>query len=542
MDDRTSRESDTDEYLLTRQQVIKAALMGVTGAAIPGVLAACGTGGHDKGTTRVAPEGTPAAGQDAVGEAKTGGMITIAMSDGGPQETLNPYRPDLYISGQRSQLIYEPLFYRDPASRVVPRLALGAEPGKNGRTWKVTLRDDVTFHDGKPFSADDVLYTFRQALDPKTKAAQAAAIDLIDERRTRKDGDHAVIFHLKEPVGDFAGYLGNASVRLPTVRAGTTDWSTANGTGAYKLKSFDPGQRTELVRYDGYWGHAYIGELALVTIADPVQRVNALVAGTVDAAYDVNFAQADVLRNDKRVQLLSSTSNASWVGVALQIDVPPFNNPDVLTALKLSVDRDQTIRNALRGFGTMGDDIPGKGFPSYNDTLTQRHYDPEQAKALLKRAGHENLTFTLATSDVSAGMLESATAWKQQARKAGVTINLDKSPGDSYWTDKWLKVPACQVTWNGPFEAVASLVLNSHAKWNETHWRRREWDADFTTARAETDSAKRNEALKQLQEPLWEDGGYILWGFRADINAIASRIHGAVPTGGYFDPRPWWVA
>jgi peptide/nickel transport system substrate-binding protein len=472
---------------------------------------------------------------------KKGGSATLAMNDGGPSETLNPFQLPLFMEAVRAQITHDSLFGPVLTNAYEPKLALSAEPARGALAWKVTLRPDVTFHNGKPLTPEDVIYTYQYALNPKNKAQVRTNLDALDPHGISKDGKNAVLFRLKRPIGDFRTYVAGGFAWI--VPAGTTKFDTIVGTGPFKLESWSPGQRTVLTRNDNYWGHVYLDQLTMVPIPDPGQRINALLTGTADAIMFVDTAQAKAQRNNTKIKLVTATLGAVFAPPYVQMDVKPFDDNRVRTALKLSVDRNQMLDNVLLGFGSLGNDVAGKGFPSYNTSLPQHHYDPEKAKSLLKAAGQENLSFTLYTSSAITGLLESATAWKAQAKKAGITINLVKLPADSYWSnDKYLKVPVYQTNWGGSFESWAPQALFRGASYNETHWNDPKWENDFRKAQSITDDKKRNAAYRALEVPVWANGGYVIWGFQANITAVSSKIQGAKPTPSFnVRPQDWWI-
>jgi peptide/nickel transport system substrate-binding protein len=184
----------------------------------------------------------------------------------------------------------------------------------------------------------------------------------------------------------------------------------------------------------------------------------------------------------------------------------------------------------LLGYGSVGNDLFGKGQPSYNADIPQREHDPEQAAALLKQAGVGRLRLTLPTSSASPGMFDSAAAFKQQASAAGIDITLQKLPSESYFTnDKYLSTPLYQTNWGQGFESQAQDGLLKSAPFNETHWHDPSWDAAFKKAQGIVDADRRIAAYKALQEPLWERGGYIVWGVFDTLDAASSKVHGIVP-------------
>jgi len=497
------------------------------------------------GTSLAACGGTAATSQKTTSaRPSVGGAIRIGMNDGGSGDTLNPFEQPLYTQVIRSTLTQEHLFEIDIHNNPIPALALSAEPNKDATAWKVNLRPDVVFSNGKRLTADDVLYSYTYGANPKL-SDRSGGLSAIDIKASRKLSDTEVLFVLSTPVGGFTSYLASGSGNSTPwiVPAGTSTWNTIIGTGPYKLTTFVEGQESVMIRRPDYWGSSYLDKVTLVPITDPSSRMDSLLSGEVQAIYFVEPENAKEQARNPALTLLPTYAGADFVPFYVQIDTPPFNDNDVRTALKLSVNRPELITDGLLGFGSVGNDVAGKGFPTYNAALPQHHYDPEQAKFLLKKAGHEDLTFTLYTSAEAPGMLESATVWKAQAASAGISINLVQLPSSSYFSNnKYLKVPVYQSSWGGSFENWAPLALFKGATYNETHWDNPAWQAKFTQALGVIDEKQREDAFKELEVPVWQDGGYILWGYYAAINAVSSKVHGAVPTSGFnMHPQDWWL-
>jgi peptide/nickel transport system substrate-binding protein len=513
----------------TRRELVKAS------AAAGFALSISGLGAARAAAAPYAATATP----------KTGGKITFAMSDGGPGDTLNPFTSSSNNEFATALFLYDSLFQRDGHNVPIPSLALDVAPVRNNaRIWRLKLRRGVTFHDGRPLTADDVLWSFRYAFDPKNKAVQRASLNAIEPSGVTKSSAYEVLFRLKRPIGDFKGYLA-AAPSLYIIPNGTTSLgTTAIGTGPFKLKSFAPGQQTELLRNTSYWDHVYLDQVTIVPIPDSNQRMSALVAGQVDAVFLVDFVQAKLHQRDSAVKLIAQ-QNASIVPIYVQMDAPEFRDKRVRLALKLSVDRPKLVQSAQNGFGTIGNDVYGAGYPSYNTHLAQHHYDPAKAKSLLKAAGKSGLKVTLFTSTAAPGMQESATVWKQQASPAGIDVNLVRVPAGSYFTnDKYLKVPSYQSQWLGySFENWAPQALFKDSPFNETHWADPKWEAAFKRAQSIVDDTRRNAAYQALQVPIWAEGGYIIWGYQPTIHAVSARVQGARPWSNLnIHPQDWWVA
>ena len=502
----------------------------------PALLAACDSSSDEDDADNSAP--------------RRGGVLRVGLHDGGSGDTLDPWNVPIYSAAARAKQVYERLFDFDSDGAPVPRLAESAEPNSDGTVWTVKLRPGVTFHNGKTMSADDVLYSFRYAGDPANKAAGLSRLDGFDLAASRKKSDLELEFRMKRPLGDLPTLVADSQLWI--VPTDATDFDTKpGGTGPFTFVDWEPGVRATFKRNPDYWqnGKPYVNEVEITFIPDPQARLNALLGGQVDQISNLDFIQAQAQESNSEIKLIRNPQPQT-TPIAMMIDSAQFRDPRVREALKLAVDREAIVKNASLGFGSLGNDLFGKGLPTYNDDLPQRSYDPEKAASLLKAAGQTDFTMTLPTSNVSAGMLESGTAYKEHAKAAGITVNLQRLEAGSYFTNnKYLKAPLYQTGWGQSFESQAVDGLLKNSPYNETHWSSPEWTADFRRAQAIVDRDKRNAAYKALQEPLWEEGGYIIFAFYDTIDATARRVQGVVPMAasgyanlGAFDFKDHWLA
>jgi peptide/nickel transport system substrate-binding protein len=493
---------------LTRRELVELGAAGAAGVALSGVFA---------DAALAAPQAP-----------RMGGTLTVAFQDGGGAENLNPMQQPLYINVGRSYQIYERLFDPLPNLAMGPRLALSATANKDATRWQVKLRKGVKWHDGKPFTADDVLYSIRYMLDPKTKSEGIAQSEPIDIKASRKVSPTEIVFHLKRPIGDFKRLLGQKTGMI--IQNGTKSFAKPIGTGPYTLLEWKPGVRTRFGKFEDYWGKSYLDELVFLTIADPAARLDALLSGQAQAIIFIDFAQAAAQKNNKKVKLLVAKAPQT-VPITMRMDLDPFKDTRTRTAFKLAADRPKMVSAVFGDYGQIMNDLFGKGYPSYNSSLPQRTYDPDRAKALLKAAGQEGIKVTLYTSSAAPGMLESATAYKELAKAAGITIDLVKLPSDSYFSnDKYLKVPMYQSSWGAAFESVAQDGFFTNSPYNETAWKNPGWEKSFRKAQGIADDAKRNAAYKALQVPLYKEDGYLIWGASSIVDALSSNVNGLKPS------------
>ena len=198
--------------------------------------------------------------------------------------------------------------------------------------------------------------------------------------------------------------------------------------------------------------------------------------------------------------------------------------------MRLICDRQQMIDQALSGYGTLGNDLYAPFDPAFAKDLPQREQDIDQAKSLLKSAGKEGLQVQLFTGD-DIGSVAPATAslFVEQAKKAGVDVKVVKK--NPFYGDDYLSYPFAQDFWNTrnylPQAAVCALKGGTY---NETHFDNAKFAGLIASAQQETDEAKRTSLLQDAQEIEYNEGGYIIWGFRRQIDGYSSKVSGIKPS------------
>jgi peptide/nickel transport system substrate-binding protein len=534
MDNRQPVHEQSDPRI-TRRRFLEGSLAAGASLTLPGVLAACG-GGDGEGIATGTSEGKP----------KRGGRLRVAFIGGGDSENLDPGLGFSEHDDARVTNIFDTLTVLKDDSTVENHLAESIEPNADATRWQIRLRSGVTFHDGKPLTSDDVLYTFRRILDPKEGQGGATILEPLDLKNSKRVDDLTIDLALKRPLAE-APFLFNRD-DIAIVQDGAKDFSKAVGTGPFKLLSFTPGEGSLLERNENYWveGKPYVAELQTLAIPDNGARLSALMGGQVDAIEKIEFAQAKANANNPALKIIRSDS--TWaIPVTMRADSEPFKDVRVREAFKLAIDRPATVERALIGFGSLGNDVFGKGTQYYNDQLPQREYDPEQARALLREAGKEGVQVTLYSSTLGPGMLESATIYAEQAKQAGINIRVEKLANDTYYVDKYLKEPMYQSQWvGGFFEVIAAQCCVGGAPYNETAWRKPAWDAKLLKAQGTLDPDERKALYFELQEEFWRESGYLIWGYYDLVDAVAPKVNGVVARRTYslgaFDFKSYWLA
>jgi peptide/nickel transport system substrate-binding protein len=212
------------------------------------------------------------------------------------------------------------------------------------------------------------------------------------------------------------------------------------------------------------------------------------------------------------------------------VDVKPFSDNRVRKALRLIVDRQQIIDQVLSGYGRVGNDLYAPFDPDYAKQLPQRHQDIGQAKFLLKQAGYEGLQVQLFTGDdIGSTATASAALFVQQAKKAGVGVSVVKK--NPFYGADYLSYPFAQDFWNTrnyiPQAAVCALKGGTY---NETHFNNPKFAGLIAAAQAEIDPNKRRTLLQDAQKIEYDEGGYIIWGFRRQVDGYSATVQGLKPS------------
>ncbi|MBS1843034.1 MAG: ABC transporter substrate-binding protein [Actinobacteria bacterium] len=521
---------------LSRRKLLQAGAAGAAAIAAADLLAACGggsTSSSGSATGSAVTIGEPTAGG---GKPVRGGTYNVGMISGGTAETLNPAFIISYPDFFRGYQLYDLLFELDENAKIKGGLATSAEPNKDSTEWVLKLRDGVTWHDGQPFNADDVVYNFKLWSSPENFGHYSIA-GLVDFKGVKKSGPLEVTVPLTQPVGDFASLFASFTNFVSQDGATASSFKTNPvGTGPYKYVSFDPGKQSVFEWNTSYWeeGKPYVEKMIVdSSFTDESSRLNALLAGKINVLPLMPFNEARGQAENGSVKVLSSPGLGTYQ-IAMAVDMAPFDDAKVRQAMSLLCDRQAMIDGALSGLGEVGNNLFG-GFPEthvpYYATDLKAEYDPEKAKALLKSAGKEGLSFDMPIAEAGPGYVESATLFAQQAKAAGVNVNLQNIPTGEYFLVKpggYLSRPI-QVSASIPYASLTAwyrAYLTSGSPTGETHWGSPAHDKEINRAIAATDPAKAAEAWHSVQETQLNEGGELIFAYPNWVDCVASNISG----------------
>lgn len=389
-------------------------------AAVVTVLALTGCtsgGGDDAGSAE--PAGDPVA----------GGTLTWGVSAEPSAGGVDPMVAATAPAEVVYAIAYDTLLTRDKDGNIEPALATEWEQ-TDELTWVFQLRDDVTFADGTPFDAGDVVYSFETRLDGGTNATYLSLLENVEAT-----GDYEVTFTFTEPDGTF---LDAVSARQTFLIVGEEAYGNATeeerqtlsaGTGAYQVTEWEQGVSITMTKNENYWGEEpYLDSIVFELYTDENTLLAAVQQGSVQAAAFVDGSLAQ--QAEAAGFTLGEAAFRRNLAVYVNAETGPLADVNVRRAISLALDRQQIIDTAMLGNAGISF-VPPAGDPGAPDpaTLPYHERDVDEAKRLLEEAGQPNPEITLSyMGDVAAAHHPVYEMMQQQLAEAGITLNLEATP------------------------------------------------------------------------------------------------------------------
>ena len=429
-------------------------------------------------------------------------------------------------------MIYSGLTRLNKQMTPEPELAESWTGENEARRFTFRLRRNVQWHDGTPFTAEDVVATFRAILEPRTGSPARPVVNMI--REISAPDPLTVVFDLSIPFADFPVAVAHANARIVSAAAlgrPLAELDTrANGTGPFRLESFDGARMLRLVRNPHYYkpGKPYLDAVELHLFPDLAAEVANFLSGAMDVMLEVQ--QADFRRiaaapnvNAQRVP------SGRYLNVVMRQDQPPFNEARVRHALAMAIDRQALVDLVLDGLGIVAGDNPIS--PGYRFFVEHKPppYNPQEARRLLGEAGYpRGIRITLVCSNRPPIRTQVGVAMKAMAAPAGFDIDVQTIPQDTYLANVWRKGNFYIGYWGmQPTEDAAfTLLLTSDAAFEDTAWKNAEFDQIIAQARGTLDDSERGRLYARAQELVVRDRPYIIPFFQDVLTASRSHVRG----------------
>ena len=451
-----------------------------------------------------------------------------------------PYMPDPATDGVGTGLvglsIAESLVWVGNDLVVRPLLLESWEVSEDARDWTLRVRQGVTFNNGKPFSADDVIWNFKHWLDPDVGSSMATRLDFLSPLGIEKVDEFTIRLRLDRPNAN----LLYALYDYPSMIAPEGGWddfysgnpADAIGTGPFLMESFVPDERMVLVRNPDYWQMGadgktlpYLDKVIVTAGWDDAARLAALLGDEADMLSPRQGVVAELQRYPGRIDV--QTYITGWVTpIIMRTDMPPFDDVRVRRALKMVQDRDK-IRALVMPQGPVGyDHMISSSDPAYCPaTDLDRSQDVEGARALLAEAGYPDgldLELHLPDGDFRTSF---AQVYQEMAAEAGIRIEINILPSPAFW-DQWMSWPFFVSGMSGRVPATANLnlALRCGSDWNSSHYCNEEFDALLNEVDATLDLEKRKELYCQIQTLIQDESGHIVPYWAVTFGASQSKV------------------
>jgi peptide/nickel transport system substrate-binding protein len=460
-----------------------------------------------------------------------GGTFKMGVQGGESTNSQDPatWASDVPIAG--GYCWGEPLANVEPDGSLAGRVAESWEGSADAKTWRFKVRQGITFSNGQAVTSNDVLRTMERHSNEDSKSGALGIVQGIESMRT--DGDD--VFEVTMAVGNAdLPYLLSDYHLIVQPDGGFDAPAAAIGTGAYTLESDEPGVRMTFKRRADYWGGdqstvAHYDNVEVIVLNDATARTAALQSGQVDAINRVEPKIAKLLGRAPSINVQTTAGRGHYVFI-MHIDTAPFDNNELRLALKHALNREEMVEKILQGYGSIGNDMPiNSAYPLFDDTIPQREFDLAKAAEHYKKSGHDGSPIIFRTADGAfPGAVDAAALFQQSCQAAGIPLEIKREPNDGYWSEVWNVQPFCASYWGGrPVQdQMYTTAYLSTADWNDTRWKRDDFDALLIQARAELDEGKRKEIYSKMGRCLNEDGGLMVPMFNDFVDALASNVQG----------------
>jgi peptide/nickel transport system substrate-binding protein len=471
--------------------------------------------------------------------------------------------------------IFDSLVELDEKLGVKPLLAESWDVSKDGLTYTFKLRKGVKWHDGKPFTARDVAFTFYSVLDPKVTTPHRGYFDALVgfPELTNKDNpkkpeelaqkpieildDYTVRFHLRYPYGAFLAVLVNPRAGIiPEHLLKGQDLNTAEfnrkpvGTGPFKFVEWKRGERIVLeANPDYHAGRPALDRLIYRVIPDAVVLLQELRAGGVDFIERPPLTEVGRLKQTPGLKVITA-DNTSYTYFGFRQDLAPFDDVNVRRALYHAIDIPAIVREVLQSYGVVA---TGQFPPSswaFDPSVKAYPYDPTRAKALLAEAGWKpgsdgvlvkngkRLSFSLRHDQADQTVKDTAIIIQEFLKKVGVEATIE--PLD--WPTFVKKLFASD------FEGIVVGWTNFHdpdpfaySIWHSSQWKARNFahykspraDAALEAARRTADQNERKKHYAEFSKILMEDAPYVFLYFAQQVYVTRTAYDGFVPVPAY---------
>lgn len=464
--------------------------------------------------------------------------------------------------------LFSPLWVVDDRGNWVPLLASEIPTRENGgvsedgRVWTIRLRDGVTWHDGEPFTAEDVKFTLELIKNPDFRAERRAGHELITDIKVLSPTE--LTWTMEKPYAPYASILSWTFIvprhlleNVADINAPADFLSKPIGTGPFKFVERVPGDIVMLEANTDYFGDGpHVERLVFKYVPDLTVLYTQFKTGDIDyiglqGISPDHYAEASMLPDRK----VAPAPLPFIENIGLNLGLPQFQDPKVREALYLAMDKATIIDAIYYGLPSPTESfLPAQSW-AYNPDLPKHAYDPERARALLDEAGWlpgadgirekdgVRLEFTNSTTAGNHTREQTQQFLQQSWAEIGARMTIDNLPPAVMWGDFWMQSrfqsamvgiafmigpdPDCSDYFHS-----ASINAQGGAGQNTVQYRSEEADRLLAEGAATVDIAERTRVYQELQQVTRRDLPYLpifqyamVEGTKADLEGFAANVN-----------------
>lgn len=519
-------DSDNTGWLTPTRRRVLAGLG--TGAAAS--IAGC-TGGDDENGTTDDQDDTGGNGDttetdDGSGNGGDPTTVSIGITNGGWD--LIPARDTDFDSNKVYTLIYDNVVNLNSDGDVVPDLATDWTR-ESDTQFVFDLEEDVTFHNGEEFTAENVKYTYEWILnnDNPRKNLVASIEDVVVEN------DTTVRFDLNEPYAPLLYKIH--AIMWPLSEAAFEEHGddynqNPVGTGPFELTSWSSGDKAVLEAYDDYWkdDQPNIDRIEFRILPEDSSKVSQLETGSIDLLDRMPPQFTGRIESSGNASVIT-TPGVSSGRIDFNTDVEPLDDRRVRRAIAWALDKQQITETVLQGYGNPAKSILPDSFPQYNDSISDFNHpngDPSQAEQLLADAGHSDLSLEIKTS-TSSRHERTATLVQSMLDNVGISTEIQTLEGNAFFSQETsgdYEVAVSNWTWFGDPDTLLYLYHTDGLNvWNISN---EELDNLLDEQRRAVDPEERQQLIDEIQQIVYEEAYSVYTYYPQRIQGISNRIEG----------------
>jgi len=500
-----------DQWLdgrLSRREVLRR--LGVLGLSLPlasSVLAACSSG---------------SSGSTATVSTKSKFIVGIVQEPTSMDPTAAATNS---ISVTLRDNVFEGLIRIDQGGKIIPQLARSWDLSADGKTVAFHLVQGAKWHDGTPFTAEDVKYSWTRAADPSTKPPNPHTDYWAPVSSYDASSDSIFKVVLSAYSDNWLFHMAAGSAAIVSSKTEATNATHPVGTGPFKFVAWNPGSSLQLTRNDDYWGtKAKLKDVEFRFIADANAMNNALKAGDIDAIGQVGGPeQLAGFKADQSFTVLQAQPTGKFM-IAMNNTKAPLSDKRVRQAIYAVIDRQAWIEGIASGYGKpIGSHaVPNDGEPYYVDETAVNPHDAAKAKQLLSAAGASNLTLRFAQVNEFPYALRGSDILGSALKDVGITLKVEPMPFATWLAKVFLPT--------GPQDYDLTMINHAEERdignygnpkyyWHYNNTQVATW---LKQADAEPDAAKRKALYAQVQKQLADDAVHA-WVYSANSLAVVKH-------------------